>query len=479
MKITNNCCLLFAVFLFSFFGFVNSAFAGMSQNVSGFAWSENIGWISFNATDCGVCTGVNCTSTGLGGCPTPAGTSYKDYGVNIKSSGSLEGYAWSSGVGWISFEPVSVSGCPGAPCDAYYDSGTKKITGWARACSVFASGCSGALKTSNELGGWDGWIRLSGTAQSGIPYGLDIDAGGDFHGYAYGAANSGIPEQGVIGWISFNCKEGGADGDDICANSDYKVSRADSVPKAKMSCSMNCPNGGSCDNNPNSTWILYWHRGQCATCNFTVNNDSTGVIQKTTWEWVGTGYSLSYTGKANFTYQSYVPAIASGTYKMKLTIENSFGSDSVSHWVEIKNEILAGFMCAFKDPAVTLPAAMDWQDCNSSDFKSKVIKDKMVYVTDNPLLSDYSTPSQGAAISTRLWTITVDGIPVTANGDSTNFAAGRSNRIRLDVTDNDSRTNCKWVDINGITIPKWQEVSPVGMIWHYLTTGITKLFTTL
>lgn len=36
----------------------------------------------------------------------------------------------------------------------------RNVTGWARACSVFESGCSGTLKSDNERGGWDGWIKM-------------------------------------------------------------------------------------------------------------------------------------------------------------------------------------------------------------------------------------------------------------------------------------------------------------------------------
>src|SRR3989344_9052326 len=53
--------------------------AGLGENVSGYAWSDTIGWISFNDT-----TGGN-----------PA----EPYGVKINTtSGDITGIAWSSGV---------------------------------------------------------------------------------------------------------------------------------------------------------------------------------------------------------------------------------------------------------------------------------------------------------------------------------------------------------------------------------------------
>lgn len=130
-----------------------------SDNLSGYAWSSNIGWIS-----------MNCTNSGT--CPT------SDYGVNVDAAGNLSGYAWSSNIGWISFQPTDVSGCLSGPCPATMDSNTGVITGWARA---LAGG------TANS-GGWDGFIKLGG---SGL-----IVTGCNWSGYAWGSD--------VVGWISFS-----------------------------------------------------------------------------------------------------------------------------------------------------------------------------------------------------------------------------------------------------------------------------------
>ncbi|MBI5153289.1 MAG: hypothetical protein HZA36_02410 [Parcubacteria group bacterium] len=61
-------------------------------NVSGNAWSENIGWISFKNPNAG-----------------------SSYGVNIHPlSGILSGYAWSEHIGWIDFNQAA--GCPKGTC---------------------------------------------------------------------------------------------------------------------------------------------------------------------------------------------------------------------------------------------------------------------------------------------------------------------------------------------------------------------------
>jgi len=80
--------LLIFIIALSFFVFEKIK-AGSADNVSGWAWSENVGWISFN----------NIT----GGGPV-------DYGVNVDAlTGDFSGYAWSENVGWISFEASDVS----------------------------------------------------------------------------------------------------------------------------------------------------------------------------------------------------------------------------------------------------------------------------------------------------------------------------------------------------------------------------------
>jgi hypothetical protein len=134
------------------------------NNVSGWAWSENIGWISFNSTNCQGSANCLCPSLGGAGCPNPSYpcsnsscADLKTYGVIIDpSTGDFSGHAWSENIGWISFNSADLAGCPSGTCKARLDTtptgsvcdGTGVICGWARALSYG--------------GGWDGWIRLRG-----------------------------------------------------------------------------------------------------------------------------------------------------------------------------------------------------------------------------------------------------------------------------------------------------------------------------
>lgn len=149
-------------------------------DITGAAWSSNIGWINMKGSN---------------------------YAVTMATTGTvrnLSGYAWSSNIGWVSFNGADTAGCPTgtANCQARVEWGTTGgtgvlVKGWARACSVFAAGCSGALKPQADLGGWDGFISLgdSKTTDS-VSFGVKLNTTtGVATGYAWGSE--------VVGWVDF------------------------------------------------------------------------------------------------------------------------------------------------------------------------------------------------------------------------------------------------------------------------------------
>lgn len=145
----------------------NRASANASQNLTGWAWSSNIGWVSFNCLNENSCSTVQ-------------------YNVSKDSSGLLSGYAWSSNIGWISFNQGELSGCPSSPCTASVNQSTKLLEGWTKALSA-------------DNNGWDGWISLSGSGGFGS-YGPVLDDNNPensvFEGYAWGSD--------VVGWLKFD-----------------------------------------------------------------------------------------------------------------------------------------------------------------------------------------------------------------------------------------------------------------------------------
>jgi len=122
---------IFAIAILSIFAvFIISKTVVQAYNTSrpsdsqmyGYAWSSNIGWISFN----------NCTSA-------TTGCSGFSYGVsmdptNISGYYNLSGYAWSSNIGWISFTngDLSASSCL-TTCQPKVNVTTGAFSGWAKA----------------------------------------------------------------------------------------------------------------------------------------------------------------------------------------------------------------------------------------------------------------------------------------------------------------------------------------------------------
>ncbi len=174
----------------------------------GYAWSSNIGWISFNRCDeSGVCR--------------PGA----DYDVRIINQGSdyfLEGYAWAPNLGWIKFYGTNASSDPtfnppSAPAEPVkIDPSSYQLSGWARACPK--RNFDDDWNTSCAiLGDSMGWIKfLGGTASVS----LDISTSpAEFLGYAWGGSGSSDSDSNaVIGWISFNCRNRGT-----CSEFPYKV----------------------------------------------------------------------------------------------------------------------------------------------------------------------------------------------------------------------------------------------------------------
>ncbi len=186
--------------------------AASTQDMQGFAWSENIGWISFNSKNC------DANEDGLSdgspaGCPA-IGTPIAAYKVSVDMTiGNFSGYAWSEHIGWIKFDPITIPPGEASANPVRLDrDGTacgtiNYVCGWARACSAVAdkSTCEGATDPASS--GWDGWIHT----RNGSAYGLTWDEiGGQFYGWMW--------SDNVLGWISANCANGGG-----CSASDYKM----------------------------------------------------------------------------------------------------------------------------------------------------------------------------------------------------------------------------------------------------------------
>lgn len=144
------------------------------RSITGWAWSDNIGWVSFSCEDTNSCGSV-------------------DYGVYIDGSNNLTGFAWSDNVGWLKFGGLSSFPSGGSVQSNAKLSGNN-IEGWARFCAGTINGDCTSM--TNHPDGWDGWVSLSGTVS-------DSDDGyySIIQGYIWGST--------VVGWSEWKPEFGG------------------------------------------------------------------------------------------------------------------------------------------------------------------------------------------------------------------------------------------------------------------------------
>jgi len=339
--------------------FVN---AGTEHNLAGWAWSDNVGWVSFNCTNDSSCATV-------------------DYGVNENGDGSLVGYAWSPTVGWIEFGGLSnfPSGSGTTAANAKVTGGN--LTGWAQA--VGADG-----------NGWDGWISLSGTSPT---YGVTL-SGSSFAGYSWGGA--------VIGWLSFDAANG--------AGGSCGISNCQGV-HISSSASLDAQSGGS--SIVNNASVPY---GTVATFVWTLNNltgGSTCSLSK-----ISTG-GTAFTTVSNITSSgsSSSQGLITGPYIFNITCVsggNTVASSSIQFTVGTQP---AGFSLGANDTFNISFLPSGW---SQSDIKTVPINsvggftgNVAVSVSQYPTMPNASTTAK-YSINGGAWTAT-PSITVPYNGSFT------------------------------------------------------------
>ena len=190
-----------------------------TYNIGGWAWSENIGWVSFS---CENCDGDNNGYTDVACGGNNSSDLEIDYGIDMSASTGVisSGEIWSSNIGWISFDYGKTGTPPAAP--DYSGSGylaqvstsTYELSGWARALAASSSGS----------GGWDGWIKFGWDTGSATGTVSLNDLTNEFEGYAWGGDDS--TSTSVIGWLSFNDK----DYDGLAGTVDYQATTTVNFP---------------------------------------------------------------------------------------------------------------------------------------------------------------------------------------------------------------------------------------------------------
>lgn len=157
------------------FLFVHRVFATScgTHNLNGYIWSSTVGWISLSCT--------------------PGGSI--DYGIDWNQGTGVflsNSYAWSENVGWIDFAPSFPPNPPTAPNSApVYNKVSGMVTGWAK------------------IIGWagSGWIKLGPLTVSGTDWGMKINPDKTTSGWAWNIDQSGFGAG--AGWIAFQPTLGG------------------------------------------------------------------------------------------------------------------------------------------------------------------------------------------------------------------------------------------------------------------------------
>ena len=463
--------------------------AGAGHNVLGFAWSENIGWISFNSSNCDTDSNSFIdTDAMVQGCGGDNSTdAVFDYGVNVDlaGNGSFSGYAWSSNIDWITFDKAIAGNPPGAPYNAgetfmaKLDTGTGELSGWARALSACqddlwdGTKCTGTA-AGDKSGGWDGWIKLR-KDPADIPlspnYGVSLNTS-DFEGWAWGDS--------VVGWIGFNSANCDADDDgfsDGVGNcpvagtlmASYKVFLSNFAPTVATVavlpinyCASNLPMGIDLMWNFNDAedgflqtgYEISLLRSDLATCNIVKNPDGSNSI---------TGSAINALCSDFINYGGH-------TYTWGVKVYDSAGADSGFVWEPSPFPINMDSGVLEPTPAHQYPIA------NFSYFPvppPNILQFQPI--TFDPLTppDDSRAYGLGIPIVSFEWDFDDDGVvdettfPADPNVTHSYSETGMFT-IDLRVTDSDgyacwasqsTPTNIEVVDI-GANIPMWNEINP-------------------
>ncbi len=226
--------------------------APAADQLCGFAWAgtselpsgrSGAGWISMNSRDCdfepvnangtvgdGVITAAEAAQRP--GCPA---TTTAVYNVHVEAGGGgsaprqINGYAWSSNLGWLKFgngdiilsngtlyDADGTGELSGFPNVSGYGQQQARISnagnqpgdvyGWARFCAGTVGGaCATMTSDLTGTGGWDGWVALA--PDNGTPFNLQyIPSQNRFNGWSWGGAfNPSInATTSPVGWINWN-----------------------------------------------------------------------------------------------------------------------------------------------------------------------------------------------------------------------------------------------------------------------------------
>jgi hypothetical protein len=315
MNLKKNSLTLLLLFLligaFVALSDVNTAHAASGDNVSGWAWSENIGWLSFNNVSAGT---------------------QLSYGVKIDDSidpntgvirGTMSGYAWSENIGWVSFNGSDTTGCPVAPCQAKVVGNA--LEGWAR-----------ALNGVGRTDGYDGWISLKGS-NYGITLNTTDPATTKLENYAWGSD--------VIGWVQFSGVTTGGTPYGVVWNKTPATPDTGSVRIKRVDANLNDTSVGSYAKLDTQSLVA----NPVTFTGVTVGSHSAGVgdvasttIRASICTYPQTGTECSMTSSSTYTI---VPTITAGVATVPVTVTKDTVTKIVFRYVPVTSDPAATSVC--------------------------------------------------------------------------------------------------------------------------------------
>jgi len=421
-----------------------------SHDVWGWAWSSNVGWISFSCT------------------------SGSDYGVDINgSTGVFSGYAWSSNVGWISFNETELVGCPSGTCQTRLD-----FTSAGTYCDAQYNVCGWAKVLSDGS-----WIRLRDTN-----YGISWNQSNqEMEGWAWSDT--------AIGWISFNhlnCDsndDGVSDGLGNCPPagtliSDYKVmALSESNPptvsvegapaswqNTDATADVSCVDDSGCDT---GSYRLITYASDPGSCS-TTYGDYTLLPPQTisSHQWI-CGAALDLTGNAGFSTPSEFQIEKAGPNSQILFPDSNSWFNAGFTINTLDEDLKSGLnlsQCQYKvlsydcyPPVPACEHSTGWlsRTCNTGqnitvggvgeDCGYEGEEACLVYVRSQDNAGNWHIPNEELAFSIRRYNIdwtdpSPDQLYITENeGDQTypiQVMTGEINSYQAHVTDNIKVTGC-------------------------------------
>ena len=212
----------------------------------------------------------------------------------MDGGGNFGGYAWGDTIGWISFNPADVAGCPGGNCNPVMNMITGAVSGWAKILS--------------GDGSWDGFIKLSDSLWT-PSVSFASDTGG---GYSWGSD--------VAGWISWSCENNGT-----CSTISYGVfADAPTLLNQPPSVSILVPANG-----------VSVQRDNPVTFEGEASDFEDGSIPEASYKWYsGNDCNAAFEYGEGSGHKSFTRTYTSnGTYSMSLKVKDS--QDSFSSCVSV------------------------------------------------------------------------------------------------------------------------------------------------